>query len=472
MARHLLRGLGWVAGRIPTLLVWAALAGLFAYGAGHGWKFGGPAEKEKEKGAGERPDTTGPGAFTPYYQERAFDVPVQVTHDPKTCRVGEKPIKFGSAGAAELAGIRTTGAERRPVTITVTAHGEVQQDPFTTAKVSPRVGGVLAALEKQIGDPVRAGELLALVESVDVGKAKAAYLTAKALLESREQERSLLSPEVSPPASIVKADSAVREARAALYSARQAIANLGLPVPTAEEEKLPDEPLTRRLLLLGVPFGKRLELYARWNATGHAPGANLLPVVSPLRGVVVRRAGVVGETVAALQQIYEVGDPTRVYVYLDVRQEDMGRVAVGQALTFRIEGGANLPTVGGTTDWINPAVDEKTRTVRVRGKVANPGGALKAGAFGEGKLTVDGPRPALMVPREAVHWEGCSNIVFVKKTEAGEVEYWPRKVALGVRDNGAVEVTSGLAEGEEVAVGGSHVLKNELLKARIGEAEE
>ena len=71
--------------------------------------------------------------------------------------------------------------------------------------------------------------------------------------------------------------------------------------------------------------------------------------------------------------------------------------------------------------------------------------------------------------REAVHWEGCSHVVFVKQSA---VEWLPRKVALGVRDGGVVEVVVGLAAGDEVAAAGSHVLKNELLKARIGAAEE
>ncbi|MDB5310609.1 MAG: czcB 4 [Gemmataceae bacterium] len=486
MARIALRALRWLAGRVPTVLVWAGLGGLFVYGAAHGWKFGDAADPEKEKekarqSGEEKPDEAGHGSFTPYYQPRPSDVPVLVTHDPAHCTVGEKPLRFRSPDAAARAGITTARVGYARVSATVTAHGEVQQDSTATAKVSPRVGGVLFALEKELGDPVRAGELLALVESAEVGKAKAAYLTAKAHSESREQVRASLSPSVSPPRSIVEAEAAAREARAGLYSARQAMTNLGLPLPTAAEEALPDDALTRQLMLIGVPFGSRLVLYARATRTGRLPTANLLPVFSPLGGVVVRRAGVVGETVAAQQVVYEVGDPTRVYVFLEVRQEDMARVAIGQEMTFRLEGGANLPAVDGAVDWVSPAVDEKTRTVRVRGKVPNPGGVLKGGAYGAGTIASAAPRQALMVPREAVHWEGCSHVVFVRKggktgdddkpADTAEAEYWPRKVTLGARDAGTIEVTAGLAEGEEVVVAGSNVLKGELLKARIGEAE-
>ena len=114
-------------------------------------------------------------------------------------------------------------------------------------------------------------------------------------------------------------------------------------------------------------------------------------------------------------------------------------------------------------------MDEKTRTVRVRVRVPNPDGALKSGAFGAGLIDVEEPGVGLVVPRDAVHWEGCRHVVFVK---VSDVEYRPRAVALGARDAKTIEITAGLEPGEEVVVAGSHALKGELLKDRIGAAEE
>jgi RND family efflux transporter MFP subunit len=469
--RRIVRILGWAAGRVPTLLVWAGLAGLFAYGATHGWKFG----DDKPKDAAKKDEHAHGGddePFTPFYLPQPFDVPVQVTHDPKHCPNEKKTVSLKSPEAVAQAGIRTARVGYDWVSVTVEAHGEVAQDPTAMARASPRVGGVLFGLEKQLGDPVKKGELLALVDSADVGKAKAAYLTARAVLDSKETILASLRTSTNvPPRSVVEAEAAAREARANLYSARQGLANLGLPLPSAEDEKLTDESLTARLLLLGVPDAKRRELEARAAATGETLTANLLPLFSPLDGVVTKRTGVVGETVAALAPVYEVGDPTKVHVFLDVRQEDMPRVAVGQWLTFWLEGGADVPPVDGEIDWIAPTVDEKTRTVRARGRVTNPSGVLKSGAFGGGTIVVDGPRPGLVVPREAVHWEGCKYVVFAKRTADGTT-YFPLKVTLGARSGDSVEVTGGLDAGEEIAVAGSHVLKAELLKDRIGQPEE
>jgi cobalt-zinc-cadmium efflux system membrane fusion protein len=459
--RWFVRVLGWVGGHIPALLAWVGLAGLFAYGAAHDWKLGDKKDDKKEEKR-PTPDDDRDG-FTPYFAPQPGGVPVWVGHDPKKCPSAGKTVKFRSAEAAERAGVKTAPPALDWVAVTVEAHGEVRQDPTAAAQVSPRVGGALFALEKQLGDRVHKGELVALVDSAEVGRAKAAYLTARATAEAKATIRQALEGGVVPPRSVVEAEAALREARAHLFSARQALANLGLSPPPADE-KLSDEELTQRLARLGVPEAKWTSLYMK---DGRPPPANLLPVFSPLDGVVTRRTGVAGETVTAGAAIYEVADPTKVYVFLDVRLEDQAGVKVGQEMTFTPEGQTN--TVAGVVDLVSPAVDEKTRTVRVRGRVPNPDGALKSGAYGAGTVTTDGPWLGLVVPREAVHWEGCSHVVFVKKSDT---EYQVRKVTLGVRTGDGVEIETGIDPADEVAVTGSHVLKSELLKERIGSADE
>src|SRR5262249_12521617 len=153
--RRIVRILGWVAGRIPTLLVWAGLGGLFAYGAANGWKVG--DEKAKEPPKKDEHSHGDDEPFTPSYQPQPFDVPAPVTHDPKRCPNDKKTVTLKSAEAVARAGIRTAPVGFDWVSVTVEAHGEVVQDPTAMAKASPRVGGVLFALEKQLGDPVKKG---------------------------------------------------------------------------------------------------------------------------------------------------------------------------------------------------------------------------------------------------------------------------------------------------------------------------
>jgi cobalt-zinc-cadmium efflux system membrane fusion protein len=85
--------------------------------------------------------------------------------------------------------------------------------------------------------------------------------------------------------------------------------------------------------------------------------------------------------------------------------------------------------------------------------------------FANAIVSVRDRRPALVVPVAAVQWEGCCNVVFVKKSET---EYEPRKVHLGSSTGTVYEVRSGLTGGEEVVTQGSFLLKTEILKSSIG----
>ena len=104
---------------------------------------------------------------------------------------------------------------------------------------------------------------------------------------------------------------------------------------------------------------------------------------------------------------------------------------------------------------------------------------MKSQTFGDGTIRVGSSAAAPVVPAAAVHWEGCCHVVFVRReapnkdgAAKADVVFEPRRVSLGAREGGYVEVRSGLLAGEHIALEGSHVLKCELLKDRIGEAEE
>jgi cobalt-zinc-cadmium efflux system membrane fusion protein len=85
--------------------------------------------------------------------------------------------------------------------------------------------------------------------------------------------------------------------------------------------------------------------------------------------------------------------------------------------------------------------------------------------FAEARISVRDRQPALVVPTASVQWEGCCNVVFVKRSET---VYEPRKVHLGVGTGTVYEVLSGVGQGEEVVTQGSFLLKTEILKGSIG----
>jgi cobalt-zinc-cadmium efflux system membrane fusion protein len=390
----------------------------------------------------------------------AAEPAVRPSHRPQECRTHLELIRFPSLDAVKHAGIVTAPARQQTLTETVTVNGMVEYDPSQTVRIGPRAGGAVWRVFKRLGDGVRAGELMALIDAAEVGKAKAEYLQAAVHLDTRTRARQMLQPGTAPERTIQEADAAVREARTRLFTAQQALLNLGLPL-RGDEPTLPDDQLAKRLQFLGIATDIVASLQTD-TAT-----ANLLPVVAPLGGTVIDRKGENGETIAAQHTLFIVSDVSTVHVHLDVRQEDADRLARGQRVTFRPDG-TNY-TAAGTVHWIGTDVDETTRLVHVHAECDNPEGRLKANQFGTATITVGTHAKAVVVPAAAVQWEGCSDVVFVRQAER---EFRPRKVRLGLRQNGDVEVLVGLKPGEVVATAGSHVLKSYLFRDRLGAAED
>jgi cobalt-zinc-cadmium efflux system membrane fusion protein len=491
-----------IAGGIPPLLVCGVLAAVGYWGATTGWKsnrfsalfpkvaefFGvtaadidddddkpadgpvtekaeGPADWCEKHGVADslcpecHPDLiTGATGRRPWAS--GDEVAIRSSHDPKQCRTHLDVIRFPSAEAVQLAGVKTATVTERSLAETVTAYGVAEYDEFQTAKLAPRAAGTIWAVYKRRGDNVRASDVVALVDVAEVGKAKAEFLQAAAQLDARTRARSLLHPDRTPERAIQEADAALREARARLFTAQQELLTLGMPL-RGDEAALPDEQLRARLQFLGIPDEIVKALPA--NTT-----ANLLPLATPFAGTVVDGIAVRGQAVAAREPLFTVSDLSSLHVLLDFRPEDAPRLAIGQRVEFRPDGNPGPPAVG-ELHWISPAVDEKTRMVHAHAEVPNPTRRLRANAFGTAVVTVRQHVAAVVVPAEAVQWEGCSYVVFPAESPT---VFRPRKVRLGQRQDAMVEILIGLKPGEVVATAGSHVLKSHLFRDRLGAAEE
>ena len=134
------------------------------------------------------------------------------------------------------------------------------------------------------------------------------------------------------------------------------------------------------------------------------------------------------------------------------------------AVAFRPDGAPDQGA-SGQISWISTAVDDQTRTAKVRATVENPGGRLLAQTFGKAAITLRQSPNAVAVPSEAIQWEGCCYITFVRLTDD---IFQTRKVKLGPEANGFTEVLVGVLSGEVVVGSGSHVLKSEILKSALG----
>jgi cobalt-zinc-cadmium efflux system membrane fusion protein len=388
------------------------------------------------------------------------------------CKSHERRIQFSSAAAALKAGVDVEVVEERPMGEYLAAHGEIAYDQTRVARLAARLPGTLWRVDKNVGDSVRAGEILALVDAAEVGKAKAEFLQAVAQerLRSRTLEtlRATAATGALPERALREAETALSETRIRVRGAQQALVNLGLPI-VGDWSALADDRLAAQVQFLGLPA----ILVAQLDPVRTT--ASLLPVVCPLDGVVVSREAVAGEVVEPARTLFVVADPGRLWLTLHVRLEDARHVSLGQLVRFQADGMA--AEVTGRISWVSTAADQRTRTVKVRTELVNPDGRLRANTFGQGRLVLREEPRAVAVPREAVHTDGdvaapCQ-IVFVRDRhyleENAPKVFHVRKVRTGARDERYTEVLAGLLPGEVVASRGSAVLRAELLKGNLGE---
>lgn len=387
------------------------------------------------------------------------------TENNNRCLLYQRRIQFASREAMEQAGVDIALVEQRPVVETVAAPGEIGYDQTRVARLAARSPGSVWRVEKQVGDPVTAGELLALIDAAAVGDAKAellrAHTQAGLWVETVASLRSLRGEVVSQQ-QVREAEASLKEARVRLLAARQALVNLGLPIELASLEGLSEQQLVDRVQFLGLSDSLIDSLDRQTTTT------NLLPVTAPFAGVVVERNVVVGEVVDVKQPLLVVADISNMWLNLDVSEEDMPFVRLNQPVRFQ----SGRDEASGSVTWISTAADEQTRTVRVRADLPNPKGRLRASTFGTGNIVLREEPKAIMVPSAAVQWDGSCHIVFVRDKDFFQQDapkvFHTRSVRPGVTADGYTEVIVGLWPGEVVAAQGSGVLRGELLKNDLG----
>jgi cobalt-zinc-cadmium efflux system membrane fusion protein len=338
------------------------------------------------------------------------------------------------------AGIETSPVSEASVVPLVRAQGEVAYDETRLARLRSRVSGVVSEVPVQEGDAVEAGQVLAIIDSADLGEAKADYMAVVPIVDlwsrTLERQRDLLEKNIGAAKAVAEAEAELRRAEAQRMKARERLRSLGLG--DAEIARLPDEDERER---------------------------SRFRILSPLRGTVVRRRSTVGEAVEPASELFTVADLDRMWVHLQVRESDLRRIEPGQAVGFRVPA-LSVDPFPGKVAWVDTEVNDRTRLVRVRVEVENRGRLLRANMFGTGEIQVGSARTSLLVPRAAIQWEGSSFVVFLRR---GPAEFEPRRVLVGQDVGGLVELAwSNLKPGDEVGTTGSFLLKTEILKGSIG----
>ena len=190
----------------------------------------------------------------------------------------------------------------------------------------------------------------------------------------------------------------------------------------------------------------------------------LVPVRAPISGTVLKKNADLQRYVATGENLYEIADLSEVWAMLEVYESDLRYLAVGQEVFITTQAYPGERYRGRVT-LVEPVVDPRTRTVRVRAEVPNPLRRLKPNMYVSAELRSE-RRDVLTVPAGAVLATGRNPVVWV---EEHENTFAPRTVVTGLEDGGVVEILGGLREGEQVAATGGFLLDSEsALQAPAG----
>lgn len=326
-----------------------------------------------------------------------------------------------SSAQIEATGVQLANAGPRELGTAISFPGEIRFDEDRTAHVVPRVPGVVEAVQAELGQAVKRGQVLAVIASQQISDLRSEQQAAQRRLElarlTFQREQQLWQERISAEQDYLQARQALQEAEIALANARQKVAAVG-----------------------PAGAGNRYELRA------------------PFDAVVVEKHLTVGEVVDETSNAFTLSDLNRVWATFAVTPRDLDKVVTGRNVTV------SAPDLGaqveGKVNYVGSLLGEQNRAATVRVTLANPNGAWRPGLFVNVAVSVERFNAAVVVPQSALQTWEAQTVVFAR-TEQG---FEARPVKTGRRDAGQVEITTGLAAGTQVAAAGSFVLKSELGK--------
>lgn len=331
------------------------------------------------------------------------------------------PAEYLAAADISVEAVAAGGVDAEilaPATVAALPGGE--------ATVVARASGTIARVNRRLGDAVKAGEVLALVDSLDAAAMSAdrSVALAKAALarKSYEREKSLSDQGVTPRQDMETAQAAVEVADA---EARRA---------------------------------SSVAQAARIAADGRS-----VAVVSPIAGKLTAQAAMLGAFVQPQAELFRVAASGAIQVEASVTAGDARRIAAGDKATIVTATGARVQAI---VHSVTPTVSGLARSATV---VLTPNAHIPALVIGEGaqvRLYVKGGSGGLTVPEDAVQNIEGRDVLFVR-TQQG---FRPQPVLVGIRSGGTAQIVSGVKAGDQVATRNAFLIKADMIKSTGGKS--
>lgn len=358
------------------------------------------------------------------------------------CGRHEEPVSSGVATPASAtpsppdvhaelpSRIETAVVAASPLKPVVSLPAKVAYGEDRYSKISSPVQGRVLEVRVRLGDHVKAGQVLMVVDSPDIAQAYSEFVKEHSELtyatRAYELAKDLYESKALPQKDFKQAENDKIKAQAEFRRAKERLLALG--VPAAELEK----PLERQKIT------SRFEIR------------------SPLSGTVVERNVTPGQAVGDPGQVlFTVADLDTLQVVADVYERDLDLVQPGQVATVTVEAypGVTFPAAIAA---IGDIVDPNTRTIKVRAWVNNDQHKLKPEMFARLRIQVGDATPFIAVPKEAVLEADGGLFVYVVEDEG---RYVKRAVKVGTATDGQVRILEGLSPGEKIVTKGAVLVK-------------
>ena len=327
--------------------------------------------------------------------------------------------------------IEVAPLDEQDVNDTILTAGRFTFDDTRVAHIYSPVNGRVTQIGAALGARVKKGDLLAVIDSPDVGQFSSDVNKAQADLIAAEHDfnrkKELFAAHACSQADYEQSEDNYRKAQAELDRARQ-----------------------KMRLLHGSSGGMVSQGYA---------------LTSPIDGEIIARSVSPGIEVQGQYggnnpvELYTVGELDRVWMIADVYEMDLARVKVGSKVSVKVVAYPNK-TFEGKLDWISGTLDKDTRTIKVRCAFDNPDRMLKPEMYATVSISVE-ERKALALPRGAVLRMGDQTVVFVEtgKTPDGRVKFERKPVAVDEGEGGQwLPVDHGVEKGANIVVSGGVLL--------------
>jgi Cu(I)/Ag(I) efflux system membrane fusion protein len=182
-----------------------------------------------------------------------------------------------------------------------------------------------------------------------------------------------------------------------------------------------------------------------------------LHIHSPAKGIVTSIGARQGQYVTPQTKLYTIADLSKVWVYIDIYEDELPWVTVGDKATIDV---AALPgqRFEGVLSYIYPYAESKTRTIKVRMVFDNPDGLLKPDMFANVVIEASALPDAIVIPSEAIVRSGSREQVFVQRAPG---KFEPRDVNIGVSSKGWTEVKSGIEAGDKIVISAQFLIDSE-----------